>query len=396
MGKKEADDVGFRRAERKKAWLKIALTGPSGAGKTLSALYLAAGMGQRIGIIDTENGSASLYADKVPQGYDFLDIDAPYTIQKYLAAMKQAADAKFDVLIMDSISHAWAGDGGLLQQKEEMDARGGGGKERNKFANWGEITKLHEKFKAALLNYDGHLIVTMRSKQDYVLGEGNRPVKVGLAPIQREGMEYEFTLVLDVAQNHTAEASKDRTGLFSGDRKHIFTVTPDTGKVLVDWLNGGAGALAHREPMADMADAHAINAAAKAAGWDGAKLAVLLLQEFKKDRIGLLTKPQCQKAIALITEPPPPPPKEAAWQKLNFDSAAHQEKMLAKLFAIAKEGGWDDDAMKEWVEFTYGLSSRKQLSWSELGEMIKHVEHNPRITRPPDFAPNNDSAGVPA
>lgn len=225
----------FKKAERKKAWLKLAITGPSGSGKTLSALYLAQGMSKKIAVIDTENGSASLYSDKIPS-FDVTEIDPPYRIEKYCAAIDGAVKAGYEILVIDSISHAWAGEGGLLQQKEEADARGGKN-DKNKFANWGPVTKSHETFKAWLLKCDIHLIVTMRSKQEYVIGEGNKPVKVGLAPIQREGMEYEFTAVLDMAMNHTAKASKDRTGLFGED---IFQPSPEVGVKLMAWLNNDA------------------------------------------------------------------------------------------------------------------------------------------------------------
>lgn len=226
----------FKKAERKRAWLKVAMTGPSGSGKTMSALRLLRGFlgpEAKIALIDTENDSASLYSHITE--FDSLNIDPPYTTEKYIAAIKAAIDHKYDGLIIDSISHAWAGEGGLLDQKEILDARVGKG-ETNKFANWAGITKKHEQFKGWLLKADIHLICTMRSKQDYVLGEGNKPQKVGMAPIQREGMEYELTTVFDFAMNHSAASSKDRTELFDG--KIVSLVTEDTGKLLREWYEG--------------------------------------------------------------------------------------------------------------------------------------------------------------
>jgi hypothetical protein len=222
--------VAFRKAERKLAKLKIALTGPSGSGKTMSALLIAKGIGKKIALIDTENASASLYADRFE--FDTVALTPPYTIPKYIEAIKAAQDAGYDVVIIDSISHAWAGDGGLLAKKESLDARGG-----NSFANWGGISKEHEQFKSILLNCSIHLICTMRSKQDYVLEVNEKgksaPRKVGLAPIQRDGMEYEFTTVLDLAMDHNAQASKDRTSIFDGQ---IFKPTKETGETLMKWL----------------------------------------------------------------------------------------------------------------------------------------------------------------
>ncbi len=223
----------FKKAERKQAKLKIALTGPSGSGKTYSALLIASGIGKKIAVVDTENSSASLYADRFE--FDTVTINPPYTVQKYVEALKAAEAAGFEVLVIDSLTHAWAGAGGLLDKKEALDVRGG-----NSFTNWGSITKEHELFKGALLNAKMHLICTMRSKQDYVLETNEKgksaPRKVGLAPIQREGMEYEFTTVFDLGMDHSAMASKDRTSIFDGQ---VFKPTKETGESLLKWLMSG-------------------------------------------------------------------------------------------------------------------------------------------------------------
>jgi len=223
--------IEFKKAERTQVKLKLALTGPSGSGKTYSALLMAAGLGKRVALICTENQSAALYSDLIP--FDLLPLEPPYIIQKYLSGIAAAEALKYDVLIIDSISHAWAGDGGLLSKKEALDSRGG-----NSYTNWAGITKEHEAFKAALLAASIHIICTMRSKQDYVLEINDKgkqaPKKIGLAPIQRDGMEYEFTTVFDIAMDHKAIASKDRTGLFDG---LIFKICEDTGKILLSWLS---------------------------------------------------------------------------------------------------------------------------------------------------------------
>ena len=205
----------FRKAERTQARLKIALTGPSGSGKTFSGLLIASGIGKRIAVVDTENKSASLYADMEKGqlagiGFDILEIDPPYTIGKYLEAIEAAERDGYDVLIIDSISHAWAGEGGLLDKKTALDARGG-----NSYTNWAQITPEQERFKARILQADMHIICTMRSKQDYVLELNDKgksaPKKVGLAPIQRDGMEYEFTGDFPEAQAPPNQISKEQT-----------------------------------------------------------------------------------------------------------------------------------------------------------------------------------------
>lgn len=239
--------IKVERAQRKQAKLRLAITGPSGSGKTMSALLIAFGIGPKVLLGDTEERSASLYADEIEgplagKSFDVAIIDPPYTIAKYIEVIDAAEQGGYDVLILDSISHAWAGEGGLLQKKEEMDSRGGATK--NQYTNWAPITKEQEKFKARLLHCKVHLICTMRSKQDYIL-ETNKdgkqvPHKVGMAPIQREGMEYEFTAVLDMAMDHSAMASKHRTGALLDDK--VIRPTVKTGEDLKGWLTQGVAA----------------------------------------------------------------------------------------------------------------------------------------------------------
>lgn len=221
----------FQKAERKRVKPKIALSGPSGSGKTMGALILASSLGKKIAVIDTENDAASTYADRFD--FDTVCLRPPYSVDKYIAATSAAIRDGYDVLVIDSLSHQWAGDGGLLSKKEDLDSIKGS----NHFANWGPISKEHQKFVALILNADIPIIGTMRSKQDYVLSmkDGkNVPEKVGLAPVQREGMEYEFMTVFDIDTNHTASVSKDRTSLFDGQR---FKITSETGAKLVEWLS---------------------------------------------------------------------------------------------------------------------------------------------------------------
>ena len=227
----------FQKAERKKAKLRLGICGPSGSGKTFSALLIAKGIGEKIAVVDTENHSAELYAGKegMPE-YDVLILSPPYETEKYIAAINEAEKTGYDVIILDSISHAWSGEGGLLDQQGKIADSGRG----NSYTAWRNITPKHNKFIEKMLSCNLHLIATMRSKTEYALITNDKgkqePKKMGLAPIQREGMDYEFTTVFDMDTNHNAITSKDRTGLF--DSK-IFTPTVSTGTTLKTWLESG-------------------------------------------------------------------------------------------------------------------------------------------------------------
>ncbi len=228
--------IEIRKAQRTKAKLRLGIAAPSGAGKTYSSLLLAFGIGGKIGMIDTEYGSGDLYAHLGE--YDIISLSAPYTVQKYLEAIRAFEAAGYDTIIIDSLSHAWAGDGGLLDKQGKIADSGRG----NSYTAWRQVTPDHNALVNAMLGSPCHIIATMRSKQDYVQERDEKSGKtqirkVGLAPVQRDGMEYEFTIMLDMDMNHTAHASKDRTSLFDGK---YFKINQGTGKEVVDWLEGGA------------------------------------------------------------------------------------------------------------------------------------------------------------
>lgn len=228
----------FAPATRKGVRLKIGISGPSGSGKTLGALALGTALAPtgRVALIDTENGSASLYADRFQ--FDTLSLRPPYESKRYIYALAAAVQAGYEVVILDSMSHQWAGEGGILSRKEQVDARGG-----NHFSNWAPFTREHEWFKAKLLNAPVHIIATMRAKQEYALeesSEGRKSTKVrklGLAPVQREGMEYEFSVSFELQMDHQASASKDRTGLFDGRLVDLTDAT--VARELLAWRESG-------------------------------------------------------------------------------------------------------------------------------------------------------------
>ena len=228
--------MSFQKAQRKQAKLRLALAGPSGSGKTYSALLIAQGLAPngRIALIDTERGSGELYSHLAD--YDIATLTPPYTPDRYIALIREAEQAGYDVLIIDSLSHAWSGQGGVLDMHEKAATAAKG----NNWAAWREVTPAHNALVDAMIGANLHIIATLRTKTAYDVTDDNgkkKPVKVGLAPVQREGMEYEFTLLFDLSvDSHLATAAKDRTSLFDGQH---FTPSPETGAKLREWLDSG-------------------------------------------------------------------------------------------------------------------------------------------------------------
>ena len=226
----------FEKATRKKAKLRLALTGPSGSGKTYSALLVAKGIGGKVAFIDTEKGSASLYSDIAD--FDVLELDPPFSPERFIEAIKSAEDAGYETLILDSITHEWGGVGGCL---ELVDTIAKAKYRGNSWSAWSEINPRHRLFLDAILRSPMHIIATMRSKTETAQVEENgrkKVAKLGMKSEQRDGVEYEFTTVLDIAhETHHAIASKDRTKLFSNSDPLV--ITESTGKMLLDWLESG-------------------------------------------------------------------------------------------------------------------------------------------------------------
>ncbi len=224
----------IRKAERKKAKLRLGISGASGSGKTWSALEIATGMGGKIGMIDTEAGRGELYGDDF--NYDVIRLDAPYSTERYIEAIRAFEKAGYDIIIIDSLSHAWVGEGGILASVDQA-----GGKT---FSNgWKAATPRHNAMVEAIVTSPLHIIVTMRVKTEYVVELNDRgkaePRKVGLSPVQRDGLEYEFTLFMDINQDHVVHVTKDNTKLF--DQQYV-KPSQDMGKQLIQWLNSGIDA----------------------------------------------------------------------------------------------------------------------------------------------------------
>lgn len=244
----------LRKAERSKAKLRIGLSAPSGAGKTYSALLMASGIASswdKIAVIDTESGSAELYSHL--GGYNVIPLEAPYSPERYIEAIKACEDAGMEVIVIDSTSHEWEGKGGCLELNETIAQAKFRG---NTWSAWSETTKRHQSFIEAILTSKCHIITATRNKIDTVMTEDKKVKKVGTKEIQREGFEYELTVNFNIDRDtHKAIASKDRTNIF--DSMDPFVITAETGKILKDWAESGKEVLA--APVAEQPEKGPIN-----------------------------------------------------------------------------------------------------------------------------------------
>jgi KaiC/GvpD/RAD55 family RecA-like ATPase len=225
--------MGFRKADRKKARAKISVIGASGSGKTYSSILIAMGLGNRVAMIDTEQGSGELYSHL--GDYQYMRINAPYTPNKLIDAIKEAEKEGYDVLIIDSLSPFWSGEGGLLEIKSSIEKRG-----KNSFAAWAEVTPLYNRVMETIITSDLHVVATMRTKTEYMVENAPdrfKVTKIGTAPVLRDGAEYEFTIVFTLDPTHTASVSKDRTGIFDN---MIFVPSKKTGEQIRSWLDSGS------------------------------------------------------------------------------------------------------------------------------------------------------------
>lgn len=244
----------FKKAQREQVRIKISIAGPAGSGKTMSSLLMAYGLikaehpewddiaiWDHIVVADSENGSASLYVGtqvgttKIG-AYNVIDLSPPFTAQTYIDAIHMAEEHNMSVIIVDSLSHVWSGDGGLLDEQNKIAAR-----TNNSYTSWRTISPQYTKLVDTILQSPCHVITAVRAKMDYqqVKGDnGKTQVKaVGMGMVLRDGYEYEVTVALMLDADHVASATKDRTGLFDGQ---YFTITADTGKKLYEWLSSGA------------------------------------------------------------------------------------------------------------------------------------------------------------
>lgn len=360
---------------------RIALDGPSGSGKTWTALCLAQGLGQRIALIDTERRSALKYADIFAFKHLSMHTFDPRDLVKAIAA---AADGGYDVLIIDSLSHFWMGIDGMLEQVDRFAKRNAGG---NQFGGWKDARPLEREMIDAILAYPGHVIVTMRTKSEWVISEDERgrkvPKKIGLKAEQRDGIEYEFDIVGDLDLEHNLIVSKSRMATLA-DR---LVAKPDAelGAEILVWLSDGTKVptvqdYLGRTAMAETFDqVREIFEEVQARGMGAAPCTIegraMTLRQYIIGR-GHMLKPQ---------QPAQQQPPVAAPQ----DDDSRLKDLRTKLVVLVgkKLGITDRDQRLAAVAGYLGkrpISSFNELSFTELSNAIAN------LTRRPDHVPRSN------
>lgn len=386
----------FAPATKRSARARVAFDGPSGSGKTWTSLEWATVLaeGGRVALVDTERGSASLYAARFE--FDVIEMQPPYHPQRLTDLIKAAEVNGYAVLVIDSLTHFWSGDGGVLDIVDDASTRAGG----NKFAAWKEGSPVQRDMIDAVLAADMHVIVTMRSKQEWVLEENERgkkvPRRVGMAPEQRAGLEYEFTMVGDLDLSHTLVFSKSRC-----DRLSDVVVkpgeAPDAAETFRSWLDDG-------EPLADR---NAVDGLVQTMN----KLPEEVRKACKKafaERFGLpdrLIASQFEDAVALVgsyelaqdaedhaadqeqaagdepvgEDPPPPDPEPEPAE----DGKSGKGSRFARLFALLSEHGISDDVRKQWATNQLDrkddpITSFSQLTDDDIGRLVAVLADGPR------------------
>ena len=245
--------VLFQKATKKRARARVGIVGPSGSGKTFSAQRIAAGIGGKVAVIDTERGSASKYADQFD--FDVIELTS-FEPETYIEAIHAAEQADYDVLVIDSLSHAWVGKGGALEQVDNIARRS-----KNSFTAWRDVTPRHQALVDAMLSCRLHVIATLRAKTEYLLEAGPKgtkvPKKIGMAPVFRDGVEFEFDVVGDIDYEHTLVITKTRCSQFKGAVIH--EPGEEFGEQLAQWLDDG---VEPQEPPGTVDDGPAKGAAA--------------------------------------------------------------------------------------------------------------------------------------
>lgn len=241
--------MAFVKATKKQSRLRAALVGIAGSGKTYSALAIATRIGSRVAVIDTERGSASKYANKF--SFDVCELET-FAPEAYIKAIHEAETAGYDVIVLDSLSHAWSGVGGALEMADKASMRQG----ENRFTAWRHVTPAHNALVEAMVQSRAHIIATMRQKTEWVMEENERgkkvPRKIGMQPVQREGLDYEFDLVGSINQDHAFVIEKSRLDEYAPVGDVIIKPGEQLASRIKAWLEDGAPAPARASALDEL------------------------------------------------------------------------------------------------------------------------------------------------
>jgi hypothetical protein len=270
----------FKKAEKRKTFLRLGIASPSGGGKTYTALRIASGMAQavngKVAFIDSEKGSASLYADTFD--FDVIELQEPYTVDSYVKWIKEAEALKYNVLVVDSLTHAWKQ---ILVEIEKLTSTKYKG---NSYRAWAEGTPMYDKLVDALLSFKGHIIMTSRSKTEYSQekdDKGRTQInKVGLGIQNRQDFDYECTMFMEGTHDHYFTVTKDRTGKYQDNI--ILKPDEDFGKGLIEWLETGVddNRLSLKDLIIKMSDM-----TSELMNKDSVKYKPLIIQIMKKNNV---------------------------------------------------------------------------------------------------------------
>lgn len=317
--------INFQQASKRQARARIGMSGPSGSGKTMWSLQWARVLANegRVALIDTERGSASLYADQFE--FDVLQMTPPFHPDRLIEALREARDSGYKVVIIDSLTHFWSGQGGVLELVDDASARFKG----NTHAAWQVGTPIQQRMVDAILGFEGHVIATMRAKTEWVMEQGpsgkTAPRKVGLAPQQRADIEFEFTLFFDLDHLHRASVSKTRFDSFA-DKVFNPEESERSAQLFADWLTQGTAVIP--APPVD-------RLSSRIAELDSPTRGVLKIKWRERGwpKIDQLTDAQKTEALNLITSlnlPEVPFPSEA-------ESGASEVNVRAPLKLVASK-----------------------------------------------------------
>lgn len=347
--------MAMRKATRTKAKLRLGISGPAGGGKTFGSLLVAFGITSdwnKICVIDTENHSGELYANYNKNGveigqFNYIEIVSPYTPEKYTLAIHEAEAAGIECIIIDSLTHAWSGEGGLLDKKGQIEKSNKPGV--NSWTAWRDITPMHNRLIDSILTSKAHIIATLRAKMETVQEKDDRGKtiirKLGMNPIQRDGMEYEFTTFIDVDQNHQATTSKDRTSLFDGK---VFSLGVDAGKLLLGWLETGADM--QPQPSAQEQPA----------------LPFVPAQQPAPPFVPAQQVPFVPAAQPFTVEQPFIP-EQPAQPVYGFPAKENE------IIAVWNQAGWDPNGLLTWVQNRFGKAP-EQLMFEECKTIVEEFK----------------------